>query len=293
MKLVHVDAKKVKNAHVKVNANVKNIVHVDAKNINVNVKTIANVDVKKIKNVNVVNNMKEIIINDDNLKIDDIEKIKKKARAILIKDNKILVGVYSDVVMLPGGGAEKGEDINDTLIRELEEETGIKYNIEDFKQSFNITCYQKDYPTRSGKNVNRLVSTYYYIGEFKGIDPEKLKTSLEVNKNEDIIDIILPAIDSVEDVIKTKLNMTDKEYETLKSSVSEETLKKLNILSYNVVENYKVLDNIGINNIRECLTKYPSKLMLDTSEFKVILDKYDQDDLVRCINKNPKVLDKI
>ena len=123
--------------------------------------------------------MKEIIINDDNLKIDDIEKIKKKARAILIKDNKILVGVYSDVVMLPGGGAEKGEDIHDTLIRELEEETGIKYNIEDFNESFNITCYQKDYPTRSGKYVNRLVSTYYFIGEFKGIDLDKINLTDE------------------------------------------------------------------------------------------------------------------
>ena len=135
--------------------------------------------VKKIKNVNVINNMKEIIINDDNLKIDDIEKIKKKARAILIKDNKILVGVYSDVVMLPGGGAEKGEDIDDTLLRELEEETGIKYDINDFTKAFNITCYQKNYPTRSGKFVDRLVSTYYYIGEYKGIDESKLNLTDE------------------------------------------------------------------------------------------------------------------
>jgi ADP-ribose pyrophosphatase YjhB (NUDIX family) len=123
--------------------------------------------------------MKEIIINDDNLKIDDIEKVKKKARAILIKDNKILTGVYSDVVMLPGGGVEKDESVDDGLLRELEEETGIKYNIEDFEKSFNVQCYQKDYPTRSGKNVNRLVSTYYYIGEYKGLDNDKLKLTDE------------------------------------------------------------------------------------------------------------------
>ncbi len=123
--------------------------------------------------------MKEIIINDDNLKIDEIEKIKKKARAVLIKDNKILVGVYADVVMLPGGGAEKDEDIDDTLIRELEEETGIKYDINNFNKAFNITCYQKNYPTRSGKNINRLVSTYYYVGDYKGIDSNKVNLTDE------------------------------------------------------------------------------------------------------------------
>ena len=137
------------------------------------------------------------------------------------------------------------------------------------------------------KDVNQIITV------LDKIDIDKLATSLEVNKNEDILNIILPTIDSVDDVIKTKLNMTDEEYETLKSNVSEETLKKLNILSRNVVENYSVLNNLGINNIRECLTKYPSKLMLDTSEFKILLDKYDQDDLVRCINKNAKVFDKI
>jgi hypothetical protein len=137
------------------------------------------------------------------------------------------------------------------------------------------------------KDVNQIITV------LDKIDIDKLATSLEVNKNEDILNIILPTIDSVDDVIKTKLNMTDEEYETLKSNVSEETLKKLNILSRNVVENYSVLNSLGINNIRECLTKYPSKLMLDTSEFKILLDKYDQDDLVRCINKNAKVFDKI
>lgn len=125
------------------------------------------------------------------------------------------------------------------------------------------------------------------------IDFDKLVDSLEVNKNEETMNILIPAINSVDDVIKSELNMSDEEYNTLKSNVSEETLKKLNILSKNVVENYSVLDKLGIGNIRECLTKYPSKLMLDPNDFKDLLDKYDQDDLVRCINKNAKVFDKI
>ena len=125
------------------------------------------------------------------------------------------------------------------------------------------------------------------------VNVNALEESVDINKDKSLIDIVIPAIDEIDDTIKDALEMTDEEYQTLQSSVSEETFKKLNLLSDRVVENYKVLNGLGINNIRECLTKYPTKLLLDTKEFKEILDKYDQDDLVRCINKNAKVFEKI
>lgn len=125
------------------------------------------------------------------------------------------------------------------------------------------------------------------------VNVNALEESVEINKDKSALDIIIPAVDEVDSNIKEALNMTDEEYETLKSSVPEETFKKINLLSSRVVENYNVLNGLGIDNIRECLTKYPSKLLLDTKEFKDIIDKYDQDDLVRCINKNAKVFDKI
>ena len=131
------------------------------------------------------------------------------------------------------------------------------------------------------------------IPELDKIDLAKLQESMDINKDKDIIDIIIPSLKEVNDEIKDKLNMTNEEYDTLKSNVSEETLKKLNVLSENVVENYSVLNNLGIDNAKECLTKYPTNLMLDVDDFKKLLDKYDQDDLVRCINKNAKVFDKI
>ena len=131
------------------------------------------------------------------------------------------------------------------------------------------------------------------IPELDKIDLAKLQESIDINKDKDIVDIIIPSLKEVDDVIKDELNMTNEEYETLKSNVSEETLKKLNVLSKNVVENYSILNNLGIDNAKECLTKYPTNLMLDVEKFKELLDKYDQDDLVRCINKNAKVFDKI
>lgn len=125
------------------------------------------------------------------------------------------------------------------------------------------------------------------------VNMNKLEQSIEINKGKDIVDIVVPAVEEVDDNIKIALDMTDEEYEEMKKNVSEETLKKLNIFTDRVVKNYYELNDLKIENIREVLTKYPSKLLLDNKEFKETLDKYDLDDLVRCINKNAKVFDKI
>ena len=125
------------------------------------------------------------------------------------------------------------------------------------------------------------------------VNMNKLEQSIEINKDKDIVDIVVPAVEEIDDNIKIALDMTDEEYEEMKKNISEETLKKMNIFTDRVVKNYYVLNDLKIDNIREVLTKYPSKLLLDNKEFKETLDKYDLDDLVRCINKNAKVFDKI
>ncbi len=125
------------------------------------------------------------------------------------------------------------------------------------------------------------------------VNMNKLEQSIEINKDKDIVDIVVPAVEEIDDNIKIALDMTDEEYEEMKKNISEETLKKMNIFTDRVVKNYYVLNDLKIDNIREVLTKYPSKLLLDNKEFKETLDRYDLDDLVRCINKNAKVFDKI
>lgn len=125
------------------------------------------------------------------------------------------------------------------------------------------------------------------------VNMNKLEQSIEINKDKGIVDIVVPAVEEIDDNIKIALDMTDEEYEEMKKNISEETLKKMNIFTDRVVKNYYVLNDLKIDNIREVLTKYPSKLLLDNKEFKETLDRYDLDDLVRCINKNAKVFDKI
>lgn len=121
--------------------------------------------------------MKEVIINDSNLNINDIEKSSVKARALLYTDNSILVANYNGIYLLPGGKLENNENVIDALQRELVEETGIIYNKEDLSELFILRYYQKNYLTIDNKILNRLVTTYYYISKFKGVDLTKANRS--------------------------------------------------------------------------------------------------------------------
>ena len=67
-------------------------------------------------------------INNANLKIEDIDIVTNKVRALIIdSDNNIIVTKYADMFMLPGGKVDKGEELHEGLIRELKEELGIVF----------------------------------------------------------------------------------------------------------------------------------------------------------------------
>ncbi|WP_053375184.1 NUDIX domain-containing protein [Paenibacillus sp. FJAT-27812] len=62
-------------------------------------------------------------------------RIRTAARAIMIKDEKLLVlrrsGVQGEFYVLPGGGQEHGESIQETLVREVLEEVSLEVEIEE------------------------------------------------------------------------------------------------------------------------------------------------------------------
>lgn len=122
----------------------------------------------------------------------------KKARAIVIKDKKILlirVDYKSGHVhyLLPGGGVDDGETIKQAIIRETLEEynavaTPIKYM---GKQYYNV-----DLERDGEKFVSHRVE-YYYLCKFEKfidnmpmgignefINPEKTYTKVELSLNE-------------------------------------------------------------------------------------------------------------
>lgn len=101
------------------------------------------------------------------------------------------------------------------------------------------------------------------------------------------------AMDEVDDVVASTLGLSRKAAEILKKTASPEDYKIMNALPEVVFENYREVKNLRVDNLEECISKYPHRFTLTHSKFHEILDKYDTDDLIRCINKNAAVIDKL
>ncbi len=109
--------------------------------------------------------MKEIIINKNKLKPDEITEVLDKARIVLRNDNgEFILSHFERVYFLPGGKIELGETPSQTIIRELKEETNIDILLDDTEPFMLVKNYLRDYESMDGTIVNRLVNTYYFTG---------------------------------------------------------------------------------------------------------------------------------
>ena len=103
--------------------------------------------------------MKEIIINENNLKDSDIEKKVVRVKGLLINSSgQILLAHNNNTYQFPGGHKEELESIDSCVIREIKEETGIDLKV-DGGPFLCITTYDNDY-FGSGQKVKN--SIYYY-----------------------------------------------------------------------------------------------------------------------------------
>ncbi len=103
--------------------------------------------------------MKRIFVNDDDLEITDLDYEVIRVKGIIINNkNEVLIAHNNNTYQFPGGHQEKDEDMEEALIREIKEETGI--GIKNLTGPFmQITTYAKNY-FNSGKNVCNKI--YYY-----------------------------------------------------------------------------------------------------------------------------------
>lgn len=146
--------------------------------------------------------MNEIIINPNNLKEDEVLQ-KEKARAILFdENNRIIVGNYNNLYLLPGGKIDKNESIKEGLTRELQEELGITFTEENLEYFMTLKHFQKDFPSRKDDSIDRLVTIHFYTG-FLSIDLKTIKNNLSLNEQKANFYLEYINIDDLENLILT------------------------------------------------------------------------------------------
>ena len=103
--------------------------------------------------------MKTKIFNYDNLTESEIDDHIIRVKAIMLNSNKeILFATSFGTIQFPGGHLEEKETLNEALIREVKEETGITLK-GDYQPFYAIKYFLKDYPI---KGHNRSIEIYYF-----------------------------------------------------------------------------------------------------------------------------------
>lgn len=98
--------------------------------------------------------MKEIVINNENINIDNITNEEIRVKGLIINsNNEILLGYSYNAYQFPGGHLEANETIKECLKREILEETGMNIDTKIMMPLVNIKYVNK-------KHCDRI---YYYI----------------------------------------------------------------------------------------------------------------------------------
>ena len=118
--------------------------------------------------------MKEFVINDDNLRDEDIEmKVIRVKALILNSKGNILLAFNNNTYQFPGGHKDDDETIEECMKREIKEEVGI--DVEVGEPFLSIETYDANY-FNTGKKV---LNTIYYYRVFTDLEPDFSNTKYD------------------------------------------------------------------------------------------------------------------
>lgn len=125
-----------------------------------------------------------------------------KVKLLLVNSQReLLLGYSNQEYQFPGGTQEDGETLDDTVKRELLEETGIELSDSKFKPFVKSSGYYKDWPS---VGRNKKVDIYYYeikIDEKPNYDKIKL-TEREKDGN---FTLRYVSLDNIEEELKNNV----------------------------------------------------------------------------------------
>ena len=134
----------------------------------------------------------------------------------------------------------------------------------------------------------------YVFNKLNKVNINSLELAINNNADRHLTELLFDAIPyEGETDLVNRLGLDAREEADLKRFASIEEYKMMNLFPEIVLANYETLKGLKIDNLNECITKHPHRFIFNPDRFNDILDKYDTDDLIRCINKNSAVIDKL
>lgn len=164
--------------------------------------------------------MEKLFINQDNLTKEEIDEEAIRSKGIVVNDKDELLLAYNNYTFqLPGGHRKGDESLEETLLREIKEETGIDMVIEN-GPFMAITEYCRNY---RNSNKNRCNKIYYYALKCNEL-PDYGNRNLSDFESKTDFDLFYVKMSEIEDF--------------LQESIKNKTLDKL--IGYEMIEVLKV-----------------------------------------------------
>ncbi|MBR6072772.1 MAG: hypothetical protein IKP76_00425 [Bacilli bacterium] len=186
---------------------------------------------------------------------------------------------------------QKGLKIIDVLDKHFIDTKNIYSNPEILiTMSPEVLDEELDILERSGCISTTIGYVFKYLDQ---IDINKLREKV-TGQTDAIIKVLYDCITEKESTnISEVLELSDEETRTLESNLDAKEYNIFCTFPEVVKANYDTIRNLHVAEPAKCITEHPKRFMNNPDVFDDILDKYDTPDLVRCINKNPAVIDKL
>ncbi len=90
-----------------------------------------------------------------------------------------------------------------------------------------------------------------------------------------------------------ELDFTDEEISSMNNTLDSNTLESIMFFPEIIKINFNFLKDLGVKNYKQIFMEHTHMFLLNPDRFKAIFDKYDTSDLVRCLEKNGNVIEKL
>lgn len=149
--------------------------------------------------------MKEFVINDDNLELEDVEMEVIRVKALIINSKgKILLVFNNNTYQFPGGHVDDGETIDECIKREIKEEIGINLVVKE-DPFLCIETYDSNYFNTSKKVLN----TIYYYRFFTDLEPDPSNTMYDELELKSEFNLFYVDFRKIEEFLISKIETND------------------------------------------------------------------------------------